>query len=160
MGPAPLLAVRSRADGGSTVNWRQPAVFASPDETPVTPPVRPPVVPPPYSRTQDNKNSRQQETATHARERETASPMISPESETSTPDDRPPVDGRTYEKLEDVPRSDQARILTSRLPYTPYCCTPWRQASFVWRIFRRDRAAMDWRAGHRIGDPHRVGPPF
>ena len=41
--------------------------------------------------------------------------MISPESEKHETPDRPPVDGKTYEKLEDVPRGDQARILTSRL---------------------------------------------
>jgi hypothetical protein len=39
--------------------------------------------------------------------------MVAPESEKQ--DDRPPVDGKTYGKLEDVPRDDQPRILTSRL---------------------------------------------
>ena len=113
--------IGGQVDAGSTVDWRQPAVFSSPDEspveTPVTSPVASPVPSPPYSRTQDNKISRPQETSIHSSERASAmaSPMISPESETPTTSDRPPVDGKTYEKLEDVPREDQARILTSRL---------------------------------------------
>jgi hypothetical protein len=96
-------------DAGSTVDWRQPAVFTSCDETPVTPPVetpvRPPVVPPPYSRTQDNENSRPQDKAT--RPSESTSPPAS--------DDSPGETRNTYSKLEDVPRDDQSRILTSRI---------------------------------------------
>ncbi|MGO8794780.1 MAG: hypothetical protein ACLQLC_08165 [Candidatus Sulfotelmatobacter sp.] len=105
-------------DAGSTVDWRQPAVFTSCDETPVTPPVetpvRPPVVPPPYSRTQDNENSRLQETTTRPCEiASQPAPAISP-GETETPAVGRPK-GQTYSKLEDVPRHDQARILTSRI---------------------------------------------
>jgi len=96
-------------DAGSTVDWRQPAVFTSRDETPVTPPVetpvRPPVVPPPYSRTQDNENSRLQDKSTQSVEIANTPPV----------DDSPCETENTYSKLEDVPREDQARILTSRI---------------------------------------------
>lgn len=99
-----------------TVDWRQPAVsdrtedgrehrseLGSEDGTP-------------YSRPQETQDLKTSSKSIHSSEHASeASPMVSPESETSTPDDRPPVDGKTYEKLEDVPRSDQARILTSRL---------------------------------------------
>jgi len=50
-----------------------------------------------YSRHQDNKTSKQQETATHPSESATAAPMISPESEKQ--DDRPPVDGKPMASL-------------------------------------------------------------
>jgi hypothetical protein len=91
-----------------TVDWRQPATSARPDDV-VTPSSdrtddRPPYSRPQEERPQDVKATRESEHANQPASDPAETPAVSrPKSETS------------YSKLSDVPREDQARILTSRI---------------------------------------------